>query len=307
MNNKPIIIGGAAFEHQIMNGAGYCKDWDHVKKLAPSLCSAVVLGSVTKDPREGNPGDVYYGKVDEKFAINSLGMPNKGMSYFDKELPSMAELCKKHEKPLIVSIAGFTPSEYAELTARAWRAGVTFIELNLGCPNVWNDNKQKPIASFEPTLIREILDRVEESIQTLFPVLVKLSPYSDPSLLERVAEVLASRDNLAGIVVSNTFPNAMAFNEKGRPLIDNALGGLSGPPMLKIGQGQVKQFRKLLPETTAVIGVGGINSGQDVLDYIRAGATAVQITTALVNEGPYVFDRILREFTEVIETNGGMK
>jgi dihydroorotate dehydrogenase (fumarate) len=297
-NLLKVTIAGQIFEHPIMNGAGSCKDWKHIEQLIASASAAIVLGSVTKEARDGNTGEVYYGRLGQSFAINSLGMPNRGINYYDEHLPEMYDRCADNNKVLIVSVAGFTPVEYAEITKRSWQAGVEVIELNLGCPNVWSGGEQKPIASFQSALIKDILDRVEEDLGSLDSVLVKLSPYSDPALLEAVAEVLADR-GLGGVVTSNTFPNATAFNEKGKPAIDNELGGLSGSPMLKIGQGQVKQFRKLLPEID-IIGVGGINSGQDVVDYLKAGATAVQITTAFVNEGPNVFSRILQEYLDLI-------
>jgi dihydroorotate dehydrogenase (fumarate) len=77
---------------------------------------------------------------------------------------------------------------------------------------------------------------------------------------------------------------------------------MAGPALKPIGMGQVKQFRAQLPERIQIVGVGGIRSGQDVLDYLRAGADAVAIATSLVEEGPAVFSRILSEYVDLVES-----
>lgn len=297
-----VEIGTIKFEHPILPGAGYCKDEEHLNKLALSAASAVMLGSVTKEPRTGNEGNVYHNE--REFSINSLGMPNRGVDYYLDNLGKILTLTKLRCKPVIVNVAGFSPDEYQELAAAMSHRFITMIELNFGCPNIWGENnEQKQIVSFNPRMIDDILQSLYITASDLgmcHPYLVKLSPYSDPGLLKVVAEVISNYQIVAAVTTCNTFPNGFAFNEKGKPALTMELGGVSGPAMLPIGLGQVMQFRKHLPDHIQIIGVGGINSGADVKKYLDVGATAVQVTTALVNEGPDVFGRLLTEYTDVL-------
>ena len=120
---------------------------------------------------------------------------------------------------------------------------------------------------------------------------VKLSPYSDPVSLGAIAAIINRSQIVRAVTSANTFPNAFSFNVEGEQAIDPAggLAGMAGEALKPIGLGQVKQLRAVLPEAIAIIGVGGISEKQDVLDYLRAGADATQITTAYINFGPSVF------------------
>ncbi len=296
-----VQLGDVRFEHPLMNGAGYCKDEVHVRELIASASSAVVLGSITVEPRTGNHGDVYF--TSRYFALNSLGIPNRGATFFQDKIPSMAQEVHAAGKFLIVNIAGFSVDDYGRLASVAKEGGADLLEVNFGCPNIWSQTgEQKRIFSFDPKTMSETLE-VLQSIWGRQSITVKLSPYSDPALLKEVAAIVASYQAVIAITTTNTFPNAFAYNDAGRPAITLGLAGLSGPAMKAVGLGQVIQFKAVLPDRIAIIGVGGITSGKDMLDYLKAGATAVQITTALINEGPNVFSRILSEYIEIAGLN----
>lgn len=298
-----VTIGDIELEHPLMNAAGYCKDVDHVEELTRSASSAVVVGSITLEPRSGNAGDVYFNS--SCFALNSLGIPNRGAKFFAQELPRFKEAAHGAKKPLIVNIAGFTVHEYGELAFIAERGGADMLEVNLGCPNIWTETgQQKRIFSFDPLLIEETLTLLE-SIWEGKPLTVKLSPYSDPILLKDVATVIGEHELVSAITTTNTFPNAFAYNDSGRAAITMGLAGMSGPAMKAIGLGQVAQFKALLPERIKIIGAGGIDCGRAMLDYLKAGATAVQTITAVINKGPNIFSRILSQYVELLEANAG--
>jgi dihydroorotate dehydrogenase (fumarate) len=215
----------------------------------------------------------------------------------------MVQMAHAAGKPFIVNIAGFSVDDYAELASIAKEGGADVLEVNFGCPNIWSQTgEQKRIFSFDPETMSEILD-VLHSIWEKESITVKLSPYSDPVLLKDIAAMLASHSSVMAVTTTNTFPNAFAYNDAGRPAISLGLAGLSGPVMKAVGLGQVVQFRAALPERISIIGVGGISSGKDMLDYLKAGATAVEITTALINQGPNVFSRILSEYIEIAGMN----
>jgi dihydroorotate dehydrogenase (fumarate) len=300
-----VTIGGVKFEHPIMNGAGVCKDLDGVKELSSTASAAVILGSITSEFRSSNEGDVYYPEPRGRFALNSLGMPNKGTDYFCRTLPDMVKVARDKGKRLIVNVAGLNPDDFISLTQKVYACYPDLVELNFGCPNVFEKGVPERVMSFEPKLIDDVLSQIENNISYRRGyILTKFTPYGDHILLKEVAAIVSRYTCVAGVTTTNTFPRAFAFNhETGRDAISMRFAGLSGPAMLPIGLGQVAQFREALPDSIAVIGVGGITSGQDVADYLKVGATAVQITTALFNEGPAVFGRILQEYVDLIGGN----
>lgn len=304
--NLSTNIAGIPLEHPIMNGAGSCKlleGPEGVETLARSATAAVVVGSITMAARPGNSGNVFWSG--EHYSLNSLGLPNPGAEYYRNQLPRMAELAHRAGKPLWVSVAGFSPSEYAELAVIAQDGTADIIELNLGCPNVWQDDRQKPIASFVPDLVNEILNAVAQRVHTDTVVSVKISPFSNPFALEALARMLDGSKAIRAITAVNTLPNALALDEAGEPRISGKGGfaGMSGPALKPYGLAHVKQLHSLLGGRFQIIGVGGIESGQDVLDYLRVGASAVQVVSRYLEEREKVFTRILSEYVELVEAN----
>ncbi len=290
-------LAGFQLEHPLMNAAGTCKTLRDVENLARSAVSAIVVGSITSQARMGNEGQVYW--PGQTYSLNSLGMPNPGGDYYGENLPHMVELAHAAGKPLAVNVAGFKPAEYGELAQLAHNGGADFIELNLGCPNVWDDGDQKRIASFDPSGIAAILAEIERRVPDNHPVGVKLSPYSDPGMLAEVAQTIKELP-ISYVATTNTFPNAFVLDENGKPVINVGLAGMSGAAIKPVGLGQVKQLRQLLPDSVQLVGVGGIANGRDMLDYLRVGACATQAATAYwnSNENPGVFGDILSDYID---------
>jgi dihydroorotate dehydrogenase (fumarate) len=282
-------LAGVALEHPLLNAAGTAKSQDDVARLARSPVAAVTLGSITKEPRAGNAGEVYASRAG--YAVNALGMPNRGAGFYREALPEMVQTAHAAGKPLIVSVAGFSTEEYGELASVAADGGADLVELNLGCPNVWDDGEQKRIMSFDPELVAEALRAASGAGA---PVGVKLSPLSDPVLLAEVAAAAAEAG--ARFVVScNTFPNGLALRTDGRPAVDVGFGGVSGGAMKPIALGQISQLRALLPEAVDLVGCGGVRAGDDVRDLLAVGAVAVGLATAFwdAGEDPGVFGDLL--------------
>lgn len=289
-----VNVAGLRLEAPVMIGAGPVKLPEHILELAQSNAAAIVLGSITVEERLGNSGRTYFLGPNESFSLNSKGLPNPGLKYYTDHLSEMVQIAHDHGKPLIISAAGFSPEEYARLSEVIMNSGADGQELNLGCPNVWGkDGKQKRITSFDEDLISETLRLVEQEVGSDGWTSIKLSPYSDPITLERIAAILGHSALVKAITASNTFPNALSFNEQGEPTINpgGGLAGMAGAAMKPINLGQVNQLRRILPEM-ALIGVGGISTNQDVVDYLRAGANATQVTTAYINLGPRIFSDI---------------
>ena len=286
-----ITLAGISLEHPLMNAAGTCKTVEDVREFARSAVSAITLGSITLEPRGGNEGDVYWHQA--SYSVNSLGMPNGGRPYYLEHLAEMVDIANEGGKPVVVSVAGFSPDEYGQLADLALNSGADLIELNMGCPNVWSDGQQKRIASFDPPGIHQILHHISDDAK----LGIKLSPYSDPGMLAEVAAVLNGHD-VDYVVASNTFPNALVLDASNTPIIGVGLAGLSGAAMFPIGLGQVYQLRQKLKDSIQIVGAGGISSGAHIRAYLSVGAVAVQSSTPYWNAGcnAGVYSEILQDY-----------
>ena len=299
------LLGGIELEHPVMNAAGTCKSPDDVRELARSAAAAVVVGSITVAARAGNSGATYHSG--DGFSLNALGLPNRGLAYYAEHLPAMAETAHAASKPLVLSVAGFAVDDYAQAAAAAAPTGVDLLELNLACPNVWDGGSQKRIACFDEGQTAAILTAVDDTLRAAPGSVrygVKISPFSDPEALAGLAEVLgkavAAGRGPSYVCTSNTFPNGLAFDDAGRPVIGVELAGLAGPALRPIALGQVRQLRRLLPPEVEIVGAGGVTTGRDVADFLRAGAAAVQVATAYWDRDgdPSVFGAIAADWAE---------
>lgn len=296
-------LAGLTFEHPVMLAAGMCKtlDGEHgVQELARSAVAAIMVGSITVAARSGNEGDVYYYDEGMRFSLNALGLPNPGANYYRQHLPEMVAVAHGSSKPLIVSVAGFTPDEYRLLTEVAFEGGADAVEINFGCPNVWDGGKQKGIGSFDPDLIGRVLNRINNQMGIEARILVKLSPFTDPGALVKIAQLIGSYSVVKGVTTMNTMPNAFAFagEDHTRSVIGVGYGGMAGPAIHAFAVGQVRQLRAVLPEQVQIIGVGGVEDGKSVMDFLAVGATAVQVGTAFLQQGPRIFNQILYDLVD---------
>lgn len=314
MQDLQVTLAGATLATPLLNAAGTCKHLEGhhakdpgVRELATTDLGGIVVGSATPEERSGNIGDVWYDGVDgnDVFTLNSIGLKNPGKEKYRALLPDMLAAASGAGKRFILSVAGFKPEDYAEVVNMVVNnAPVEDIELNLGCPNVWGDGGQKPIASFDVAVTRAIIEKCMVNERTGIAFRVKVSPFSDPRQLRLLAEVVAD-SRVKGVTAVNTFPNGFALHNDGTPRISAGGGfaGLAGPALKGIGLGQVRQWRQALNELGArdveLIGAGGITTGYDLLDYIRAGAVAGAIASVLVKEGPSCIGRILSEYVQL--------
>lgn len=304
---------GITFDWPVMNGAGTCKTKEEETYLAKSTVAAINFGSITIPQREGNTGKTFW--ADDFFTMNSIGLRNLGMKGYDKELPEMVKIAHEVGKSFWLSVAGFSPEEYAILSLFGFQRGVDVVELDVACPNVWKEGIQEQIACLNPFLLEEILECVEEAVGSDAKVVVKLS-YLDSSRIKEIAKVISKAKVVKGVVAINTIPDCQSYDEKGRSRIDvgNGLAGLSGPAIKPIALGQVCQLRKLLPPTIDTVGAGGISYetfGKDVIDFKKAGAPVVQITSILLQPArcdpktwPATFATLSGRYIEELEKQG---
>ncbi len=281
----------------LMNAAGTAKTLDDVTALCkvPDI-RAIVVGSITIKTRHGNDGNTY--RATPAGSLNSIGMKNPGLDVYKNTLPTMVGLAHAQGKLLGVSVAGIdSVKEYAELTAAAFEAGADLVEENGGCPNVWAHGRQHRILTFDLEGMRVMLDEVESVTPLGKRVYIKVSPCSDPMYLKELSELFNSYPFITGVTAINTFPNGFGRDENGDNLISvgKGLAGVSGLSLKLIGPGQVLQYREHLSAEKEIIATGGINCGQDLLDYAACGATYFQIGTALWDRGPSVFGEVLAD------------
>jgi len=277
-----------------MNGAYILsKTLRDVEVLAKSKSGAIVVGSISVLPRKPNPGKGYWLHKEGFFSLNSFGMPNGGIPYFEKALPKMVEISHAAHKPLIANVDGFSNSEFVTLIKLAEKSGADMVELNFGCPNIWDNGHQKRILSYHASLVKSTLASIAKKHPKI-KICVKISPLP-PDILHEVAKVIINSGIVSCITATNSYPNAsVTTGAQGDDGPDDTLAGLAGRALKPISVGVVKQLYELLPKEIAIIGCGGIASANDVKDYLAAGAQAVQIATALKEEGAGIFKKILQ-------------
>jgi len=264
----------------ILNASG-CLDALEAPEVARAL-DGFVTKTVTPQPREGNR-PVRIAETDAGM-LNSIGLENPGIDgLLSDKLPRLAEL----GVPLWVSVGGFAASDYAEICAALdVRAEVTTIELNLSCPNV----------DEAPESAAEIVAAARP--ETRKPLYAKLSPAAT-DLAETARAVQSAGAD--GLSLVNTM-RGLALDEKTlQPLLGHELGGYSGPGLKPIALAAVYQCYRAtgLP----IIGMGGITSGRDALEFLAAGARAVALGTILFAD-PEAPGRVRRELAEELDARG---
>ncbi len=294
-------VAGLTLRRPVMNAAGTCKLLPDVQTFAGSDCAAIVVGSITVLERPGNVGRTIW--IIRSNSLNSIGLQNPGRDYYQKNLPAMVKIAHDAGKPLIVSVAGFSPRDYADLAGLAFSCGADAVELNLGCTNTRDRGSDHPIVSFYPQQIDVVLGRVKDEVGAAARVGVKLSPYSDPMGLKAAGRSVVESGLVKFVTTSNTFPNAFDYGNlnDSEPAITvgEGLAGLAGPAMRTIGLGQVRQWRKILPDEIAVIGVGGVDEGRHVRQYLQCGASVVAVATAILEKGVSVVGVICDDYWRI--------
>lgn len=306
-----VSLAGLKLEHPILPAAGICKTKEEAQEVIHSAAAVVVLGSITVLPRLGNKGNILH--LEPQFSLNSIGLRNPGREYYQKYLPSIAAEAHDAGKPLIVSVAGFTPQEYATLATVAVEGGADAVELNWGCANVWGDNGHiKPIPSFHPDVAGESLNCVIKAVGRETCISVKVSPLPPP-LLQELARVILNSRAVDVVTAINAVPYCLGYDSTGVPLTTPAdgLAAMGGPAVKQIGLGQIRQWRATLPARISLIGTGGVEAGADVIDYQRAGADAVSLATAYFRKqeqngrGAEIFGVVLGQYLEELVKPGG--
>ena len=259
-----------------------------LRKVAEAGAGAIVTKSLGLRPREGcsNP---TVAQVDCGL-LNAMGLPNPGVSHFGEEMREV----KETGVPIIVSIYGFSSEEFAKAAEVAVNVGADALELNVSCPHVEETGAE--IGS-DPELVTEVVRKVKNKVDK--PVFVKLTP--NVANIVEVAKA-AVETGAEAITAINTV-RAMAIEiETTRSLLANKIGGLSGPAIKPIAVRCVYEIYREVD--VPVIGCGGITDWRDAVEFMLAGASAVQIGTAIAFKGLEVFKSVTRGIDAYVRKKG---
>jgi len=253
-----------------------------------SRLGAVSAKGITPKPRIGNP-PVRIVETPSGI-LNSVGLQNPGIDEFLKtELPWLLS----KNAVVMANISGNTVDEYCQMVEKLDKTGITFIEVNVSCPNVHGGGK---VFAATPEGVYEVAKAVRA--MTHRPVLIKLSP--NVADITEVA-LAAQQGGADGISLINTL-TGMAIDVKTRkPVLANVTGGLSGPAVRPVALRMCYQAAQAVK--IPVVGMGGIMSGEDAVMFLLAGCTAVQVGTANLAD-PMACIRILEELEQYMIDNG---
>lgn len=288
--NLSVDICGLKLRNPVMTASG---TFGYGEEFAPYLDLEAIGAFVTKGlslkPKAGNPTPRI---VETRGGmLNAIGLQNVGIDAFiARKVPFLRTV----NTPAIVNFFGNTQEEYAELASKLdGVAEVAALEVNISCPNV----KQGGIVfGTDPAAAASVIAAVRAA--TTKPVIAKLSPNVTDVVAMARACVDAGADALSLI---NTLTGMAIDVRSRRPVLANVTGGLSGPAIKPVALRMVWQVARAVK--VPVIGMGGIMSATDALEFMLAGATAVQVGTANFLE-PGVAGRIAREMEEYLTANG---
>ena len=288
-------VAGIAFPNPLGMAAGFDKDGEVPDKLLALGFGFSEVGSITPRPQAGNPKPRLFRLVEDRAVINRMGFNNGGGDAAARRLGA-----RKHRPGVLgINIGANKDSEdriadYAEMT-RLMAPLATYLAVNISSPNTPGLRALQD----EGALIA-LLDAVFEARGADGPpVFLKVAPDLEPADIDAIARIAADK-GLGALIVSNT--------TIARPPLKshhaNEAGGLSGAPLRDVALQRVRDFRKATGGTIPLVGVGGIASAEDAWARIKAGASLVQLYSAMVYEGPGLPRRITCGLERLMQREG---
>ena len=282
-----VEIGAVRLRNPILTASGtfgYGVEFAHLVDL--NRLGGIVVKGLSREPMEGAPPPRLC--ETPSGMLNAIGLQNMGVRAFVAEkLPVL----RNFDTAIVANVFGATVEDYVEVIRILEDAeGLAAYELNISCPNVKKGGMQ---FGGDPALVTEVVGAARRAAAKR-PLWVKLSPLvADIGLVARAAEE-AGADALT---VANTYPAMAVDTWTGKSLLGNQTGGLSGPSVKPITLRLVWETRKAVK--TPILGVGGIETVDDVLQYLAVGATAVQVGTASFTD-PRVSQRLSEELAKTL-------
>lgn len=244
---------------------------------------AIVTKSIGKEESKGHPNPTFV-ELDHGI-LNAMGLPNPGVEEYIKEIENIGI------ENIIGSIFGESTEEFV-FVAKKMEAYVKAIEMNMSCPHAKGYGTEFPIEEMSKTV-----QKVKEAVD--IPVFVKLGM---ENIAKRAHE--AVKGGADGVVAINTIKAMAIESETSLPILGNIYGGYSGPVLKPIGIRCVYELSSL---SVPIIGVGGIFTGKDAIEYMMAGASAIQIGSGIYYKGKEIFDEVSQEIRQWLKEHGYSK
>ncbi len=292
-----VAVAGLSFPNPLGLAAGFDKNAEAADALLDMGFGFVEVGAVTPRSQPGNPRPRVFRLRDDAAVINRYGFNNDGLDIVSTRL-------KARPRNGIVGVnlgANKDSADRAEdyvTGIKALAGAVDFYTVNISSPNTPGLRALQGKASLHELMVRVLSARNQSANGT--PVLLKIAPDLADEDKTDIADIARSM-KLDGLVISNTTivraPNLRSANAR-------ETGGLSGKPLFAPSTALLREFYKMLGKDVPLIGVGGVSSARDAYEKILAGASLVQLYTALVYEGPGLPSRILRDLPDFLDADG---
>jgi dihydroorotate dehydrogenase (NAD+) catalytic subunit len=284
-----VDLAGLRLRNPVLNAAGVLgMSAPLLRRVYEGGAGAVVTKSLGPVSRYGHHNPTLV--VLEAGTLNAMGLPNPGADYF---VGTIKELMGEGI-PVVASFFGASIGEFVEVAAVLSEAGANALELNCSCPNV---EDEMGMLGEDPVNTERVTAAVKEVAEP--PVFVKLSPnVTDIAEIARAAE----RGGADAITAVNTLKGLAVNADLRRPILTNVTGGLSGPALKPVALRCVWEVSEAVD--VHVIGCGGISCWRDAVEYLLCGASAVEIGTAVMNEGFEVYGEVAEGIRGYLEENG---
>lgn len=286
-----VALSGVTLENPVIPASGtFGFGYEFAQWYDINCLGAISVKGTTREPRFGNPTP----RIAETPGgmLNSVGLQNPGIDkVVSEELPKLRAI---YHKPVLANICGFSLDEFVACCAKADASPHTdIIEVNVSCPNVHQGGMS---FGTDPNMVFDVTKAVKAVCRK--PVYMKLSP----NVTDIVSIAKACQEGGAdGLSLINTLLGIRLDLKKRRPILANTTGGLSGPAVFPVALRMVWQVYEAVD--LPIIGMGGVQSAEDVIEMMLAGATAVQVGAANLVD-PYACQKIIKELPAVMNRLG---
>ena len=290
------VLAGLELPNPVGLAAGFDKNATALAPLARAGFGFIEVGAATPRPQPGNPKPRLFRLAEDRAAINRFGFNNDGME-------AIASRLAARPKGAVVGLNLGANKDSADRSAdfatvlACCGPHVDFATVNVSSPNTENLRDLQGKAALE-ALLRGVME-ARATLRVAIPVFLKIAPDLEPSEIEDIAEVALS-SGISGIIATNTTKSRAGLQSAHR----DEMGGLSGAPLFEMSTRVLAQLSRLTDGKLPLIGVGGVGSAEQAYAKIRAGASAVQLYTALVYGGLSLAAQIARGLDDLLARDG---
>ncbi|MFK4873414.1 quinone-dependent dihydroorotate dehydrogenase [Novosphingobium sp. ZW T3_23] len=292
-------VAGIAFPNPVGMAAGFDKDGEVPDALLGQGFGFAEVGSITPLPQSGNPKPRLFRLVEDRAVINRMGFNNRGAQI------ALQGLTARKDRPGVVGInigankdATDRIADYATM-ARLMAPLATYLAVNISSPNTPGLRALQDESALTGLLDAVLEARAEVCGEAGPPIFLKVAPDLEPADIDAIARI-AIEKRLGALIVSNTTISRPALRSVHR----GETGGLSGAPLRDLAQQRLRDFRSATGGAVPLVGVGGIATAEDAWARIRAGASLVQVYSAMVYEGPGIATAICKGLETLMKRDG---